>query len=64
MLPEVSTTDQISPTDARVQGNLLREYEQKFVSKVLLKCVLTPFCVRVDLGADLSGRLRGRPRTP
>ena len=30
MLPEVSTKDQTSPTDARVQGNLLREYEQKF----------------------------------
>ena len=37
---------------------------KKFILKVLLKCVLTPFCVRVDLGADLSGRLRGRPRTP
>ena len=30
MPPEVSTTDQTSPTDARVQGNLLREYEQEF----------------------------------
>ena len=30
MPPEVSTTDQASPTDARVQGNFLREYEQKF----------------------------------
>ena len=30
MPPEVSTTDQTSPTDARVQGNLLRESEQKF----------------------------------
>ena len=29
---EVSTTDQISPTDARVQGNLLREFEQKFAN--------------------------------
>ena len=27
--PEVSTTDQASATDARVQGNVLREYEQK-----------------------------------
>ena len=25
--------------------------------KVLLECVLTPFCVRVDLGADLCGWL-------
>ena len=32
MPPEVSTTDQISPTDARVQGNLLREYDQKFAN--------------------------------
>ena len=32
MPPEVSTTDQISPTDARVQGNLLREYVQKFAN--------------------------------
>ena len=30
MPPEVSTTDQTFQTDARVQGNLLREYEQKF----------------------------------
>ena len=29
---QASTTDQISPTDARVQGNLLREYEQKFAN--------------------------------
>ena len=29
---EVSTTDQISPTNARVQGNLLREYEPKFAN--------------------------------
>ena len=32
MPPEVSTTDQISPTDARVQGDLLREYEQTFAN--------------------------------
>ena len=32
MPPEVSTIDQISPTDARVQGNLLREYEEKFAN--------------------------------
>ena len=32
MPPEVSTTDQISPTDARAQGNLLRECEQKFAN--------------------------------
>ena len=31
MPPELSTTDQISPTDGRVQ-NLLREYEQKFAN--------------------------------
>ena len=31
MPPEVSTIDQISPTDARVQRNLLHEYEQKFL---------------------------------
>ena len=30
--PEVSTTDQIFPTDARLQGNLLREYELKFAN--------------------------------
>ena len=30
MPPEVSTTDQASPTLAMVQGNLLREYEQMF----------------------------------
>ena len=30
MPPEVSTTNQTSQTDAGVQGNLLREYEQKF----------------------------------
>ena len=30
MPPELSTTNQISPTDVRVQGNLLREYEQRF----------------------------------
>ena len=31
------------------------------VNKVLLKCVLTPFCaLRVDLGADLCGRLQGQ----
>ena len=30
MPPEVSTTEQTSQTDAGVQGNLLREYEQKF----------------------------------
>ena len=28
MPPEVSTTDQNSPTDARVQGNLLREHSR------------------------------------
>ena len=28
--PEVSTTNQTSQTDARVQGNLLRDYEQRF----------------------------------
>ena len=32
MPPVVSTTDQISPTDARVQGNLLREHEQEFAN--------------------------------
>ena len=32
MPPELSTTDQISPTDARAQGNLLREYDQKFAN--------------------------------
>ena len=30
--PEVSTTDQIFPTDAGVQGNLVLEYEQKFAN--------------------------------
>ena len=30
MPPEMSTTNQTSQTDAEVQGNLLREYEQKF----------------------------------
>ena len=29
MPPEMSTTNQTSQTDARVQGNLLREYEQR-----------------------------------
>ena len=32
MPPEVSTTDPISPTDTSVQGNLLREHEQKLAS--------------------------------
>ena len=32
MPTEVSTTDQISPTGARVQRNRLREYEQKFTN--------------------------------
>ena len=32
MPPEVSTRDKISPTGAREQGNLLREYEQKFAN--------------------------------
>ena len=32
MQPEVSTKDQISPTDTRGQGNLLRVYEQKFTN--------------------------------
>ena len=32
MPPEVSTTDQISQTDARVQGILLREYELQFAN--------------------------------
>ena len=31
MPPEMSTTNQTSQTDARVHGNLLREYEQRFV---------------------------------
>ena len=30
MPPETSTENQTSQTDARVQGNLSREYEQKF----------------------------------
>ena len=30
MPPKLSTTNQTSQTDARVQGNLLREYEQRF----------------------------------
>ena len=29
---ELSTTDRISQTDVRVQGNMLREYEQKFAN--------------------------------
>ena len=37
MPPEVSTTDQNSPTDARVPGNLLREYEQKFANASIVK---------------------------
>ena len=46
MPPEVSTKDQISPTDARVQGDLLRENEQKLANlpehlqkkKTVLQC--------------------------
>ena len=42
-----------------------QEWQELWLKGSLLKCVLTPFCASsVGLGADLGGRLRGRPRTP
>ena len=38
------TTDQISPTDTRVRGNLLREYEQKFETFFQKHFQLTKLC--------------------
>ena len=55
MPPEVSTTDQISPTDARVQGNLLREYDQKFAN-ILEHLQLTKFCSNAGLTKTVERR--------
>ena len=55
MPPEVSTTDQISPTDARVQGNLLREYEQKFAN-LLEHLQLTKLCSNAGLAKIVEKR--------
>ena len=53
MPPEVSTTDQISPTDARVQGNLLREYDQKFAN-ILEQIQLTKLCSNAGLAKTVE----------
>ena len=53
MPPEVSTTDQISPTDARVHGNLLREYEQRFVN-ILEHLQLTKLCSNAGLAKTVE----------
>ena len=53
MPPEASTTDQTSPTDARVQGNLLREYEQKFAD-VPEPHQLTQLCFNVGFSNNIE----------
>ena len=53
MPPEVSTTNQTSPTDARVQGNLLREYEQKFAD-LPEHLQLTKLCSHAGLAKTLE----------
>ena len=55
MLPEVSTTDQNSPTDAKAQGNLLREYEQKFAN-ILEHLQLTKVCSFEGLAKTVEKR--------
>ena len=46
--PEVSTTNQTSQTDVRVQGNLLREYEQK-IADLPEPLQLTKLCSNAGL---------------
>ena len=48
MAPEVLTTNQTSQTDAGVQGNLLREYEEKFAN-LPENLQLTKLCANADL---------------
>ena len=53
MPPEVSTTDQTSPTDARVHGNLLREYEQSFAD-LSEHAQLTKLCSNASLAKTVE----------
>ena len=53
MPPEVSTTDQTSPTDARVQGFLLREKEQKFTD-LPERLQLTKLCSNAGLAKTVD----------
>ena len=55
MPPEVSTTDQISPTDAKVQGNLFRKDEQKFAN-ILEHLELTKVCFNAGLAKTVEKR--------
>ena len=55
MPPEVSTTDQISATDARVQGNLLRESDHKFANHPD-HLELTKLCYNAGLAKTVEKR--------
>ena len=55
MPPEVSTTNQTSQTDARVQGNLLREYEQRFAD-LTEHARLTKLCSNAGLAKTVEKR--------
>ena len=55
MPTELSTTNQTPPTDERVQGDLLRDYEQKFANlPVHLK--LTKLCSNAGLANTVENR--------
>ena len=55
MPPAVSTKDQISPTEARVQGDLLREYDQK-LANLPEHLLLTKLCSNAGLAKTVEKR--------
>ena len=53
MATELSTTNQTPPTDERVQGDLLRDYEQKFANlPVYLR--LTKLCSNAGIAKTVQ----------